>query len=73
MIKLPAISGDQCIRALEKVGFVSMRQSGSHVIMRRNNPFGRTSVPKHRTLKPGTLRGIIRDAGLSVEEFIELL
>ena len=73
MTKLPVISGDECIRALERAGFRVTRQRGSHMIMRRDEPFARTSVPKHKTLKPGTLRGIIKDAELTVEEFVELL
>ena len=73
MTKLPVISGDECVKALQKAGFYVTRQRGSHVIMRRDEPFARASVPKHRTLKPGTLRGIIKDAGLTVDEFVELM
>lgn len=73
MTKLPVVSGDECIKALEKAGFFVTRQHGSHIILRRDEPFGRVSVPRHKTLKAGTLRGIIRDAGMTVEEFVELL
>jgi predicted RNA binding protein YcfA (HicA-like mRNA interferase family) len=73
MTKLPVISGDECIKALQRAGFYVTRQHGSHAIMRRDDPFARASVPRHRTLKAGTLRGIIKDAGLTVEEFVELL
>ena len=67
------ISGDECVKALKKIGFYMTRQRGSDMIMRRDEPFARTSIPKHKTLKPGTLKGIIKDAGLTVEEFVDLL
>ena len=73
MTKLPQASGRECVRALEKAGFYFVRQKGSHIYIRRNDPFMQISVPQHRTLKPGTLRSIIRQAGLTVEEFVELL
>lgn len=72
MTKLPVVNGQECIRALRKAGFVVSRQTGSHVIMKQ--PPLRVSVPNHRkALKPGTLSQIIKDAGLSVDEFIALL
>jgi len=73
MAKLPAISGRKCVAALRKTGFYELRQRGDHVIMRRDDPPSMVSVPLHRTLKKGTLRGIIRHAGLTVDEFLELL
>ncbi|MEK6301948.1 MAG: type II toxin-antitoxin system HicA family toxin [Acidobacteriota bacterium] len=73
MTKLPRVSGRECIGALEKVGFYSKRQEGSHVILRRDDPFAQTSVPLHKELDRGTLRAIIRQAGLSVDEFVSLL
>lgn len=73
MAKLPSTSGRECIRALEKVGFYHKRQEGSHVILRRDDPFAQISVPLHRELDRGTLRAIIRLAGLSVDEFVNLL
>lgn len=73
MSKLPAVSGQQCVRALEKAGFVMRRRTGSHIIMQRKDPFAMVSVPNHRTVKPGTLRKIIKDVGLTVDEFVELL
>jgi predicted RNA binding protein YcfA (HicA-like mRNA interferase family) len=73
MTKLPGTSGRECIRALGKVGFYFKRQEGSHVIMRRDDPFAQTSVPLHKELDRGTLRAIIRQAGLSVDEFVTLL
>jgi len=73
--KLPVVSCRETVRALERAGFVVRRQSGSHVVL--TGPEGRrqASVPVHggRDLKPGTPRAIMRDAGLSVEEFRRLL
>jgi predicted RNA binding protein YcfA (HicA-like mRNA interferase family) len=73
MTKLPQISGRECARALEKAGFYQKRRTGSHMIMRRDNPFAQVVVPDHPELDRGTLRAIIRQAALSVDEFVELL
>lgn len=73
MSKLPIISGQECIKALEKVCFYLLRQRGSHIILRRDEPYAEVVVPNHQTLDKGTLRTIIRQVGLSVDEFIELL
>ena len=73
MSKLPAISGKECIKALEKFGFCVKRQEGSHIVLRKNDPFGQLVVPNHKSLDRGTLRAIIRQADLSVEEFIKAL
>ncbi len=73
MSKLPRISGRECVKALVKVGFYLKRQEGSHMILRRDNPFAQTVVPDHTELDRGTLRAIIRQAGLSVDEFVKLL
>lgn len=59
------------MRALERLGFVKIRQSGSHVIMRKG-PRG-CVVPMHSELKVGTLAGVLRQAEVSAEEFISLL
>ena len=68
MPKLPRVSGAQATRALERLGFVRIRQSGSHVFMRR----GQDSwvVPLHAELKLGTLAGLLRQAGIAAEEFV---
>lgn len=73
MSKLPVISGAACVKALEKIGFVVTRQRGSHIILVREEPRTMLSVPDHKELDRGTLRSIIRQVGLSVEEFVELL
>jgi len=71
--KLPVISGPEAVKALQRAGFVVRRQRGSHVVLTSG---GRTvSVPVHggRDLKPGTLRGLLRDAGLTVADLRCLL
>jgi predicted RNA binding protein YcfA (HicA-like mRNA interferase family) len=74
MTKLPVVKGRECIRALQRGGFIIDRQKGSHVTLIRDHPFARTTVPNHnKPLKPGTLRTIIREAGLTIDEFVELL
>lgn len=71
MPKLPDVSGKEARRALERLGFVFKRQRGSHVILRRGNRG--CVVPMHREISRGTLRGILEQAGVSVEEFIDAL
>jgi len=71
MAKLPVISGQDCIKALQSVGFEFRKQKGSHVKLRRGS---RTViVPNHAELDRGTLRSIIDQAGITVDEFVELL
>lgn len=74
--RLPSLGGRRVIRALERAGFVIRRTHGSHYILSHSDdPARAVTVPVHgnRDLKPGTLRSIVRQAGLSVEEFLELL
>ena len=71
MSKLPVVSGKETIKALERLGFTITRQKGSHVVLRKGN-IG-CVVPNHKEIKSGTLAGIIRQAGLSVDEFIDAL
>lgn len=73
MARLPVISADKCIKALEKIGFEVERQKGSHIHLKRKNPPGRLTVPNHKEIKRGLLRQIIRDADLTVAQFNELL
>ena len=73
MTNLPVVSGGECVRALEKIGFNVTRQKGSHISLRRDNPFAKTFVPNHKELKKGTLKAILKDANLTVDEFIALL
>jgi len=73
--KLPCVEGQQLIRALERAGFEKVRQRGSHVHLRREDDRKRVTVPVHKgkTLPPGTLRGILRDAGIDIDELRQLL
>jgi predicted RNA binding protein YcfA (HicA-like mRNA interferase family) len=75
MSSLPVISGRETIAALERLGYVAVRQKGSHVRLRHPSDPARAplTVPDHKELKSGTLRAIIRDAGLSVDQFVALL
>ena len=73
MSKLPSITGKQCVNALQKVGFVYKRQTGSHIVLRRDDPFSQLVVPNHDELDRGTLRAILRQADINVVEFIKLL
>ncbi len=73
MSKLPSISGKEYIKVLEKIGFYQKRQEGSHTVMRRDKLFAQVVVPNHSEIAKGTLRAIIRDVGLSIEEFVSLL
>ncbi|MGA3096425.1 MAG: type II toxin-antitoxin system HicA family toxin [Bryobacteraceae bacterium] len=65
------VSGAEALQALERLGFSITRQAGSHVRMVRGNR--RVTVPMHRDLVVGTLQSILRQAGISVEEFVEAL
>jgi len=72
--KLPTdVSGRDVRAALERAGFVFRRQAGGHMMLRRDQPYARVVVPDHKQMRLGTLRRIIADAGLSVEQFVELL
>jgi len=72
MSKLPVVSGKKCVKILGKAGFYFKRREGSHVTLRRDTPFTQVVVPDHKELDRGTLRAIIRQAGLSVDEFVRL-
>ena len=76
MTSVPSVNPEACIKALQKAGFSISRQKGSHVQMRRDEPQPARTVPVPISQKPlprGTLRSIIRQAGLTVDEFVELL
>ena len=73
-MKLPVVSGEQVIEAFGKVGYERDRQRGSHVVLRHvSAPHRRLSIPLHKEIAKGTLRAIIREAGLTVDEFSSLL
>lgn len=71
MPSLPHLSGAEIIRVLERLGFVRVRQRGSHVMLRRGS--AGCVVPDHREVKVGTLSGVLKQAGVSAEEFIASL
>lgn len=73
MSKLPQVSGPELVRALEKLGFSVRRQHGSHIIMRRDDPYAQTVVPNHRQIDRGTLRAILRQIGVTPENLMSLL
>jgi predicted RNA binding protein YcfA (HicA-like mRNA interferase family) len=73
MTKLPVISGRECLKALERAGFYFKHQERSQVILRRKDPFAQVVIPDHKELDRGTLRAIIRQAGLSVDDFVKFL
>ena len=74
MSALPVVSGREVVIALGKIGYVLDRQRGSHMILRQQAPpHRRLTVPDHKDVAKGTLRAIIRQAGLTVEEFRDLL
>ena len=73
MTKLPrGLTGKEVVRALEKAGFHIKRRKGSHIVLRRDNPFAQVVVPDHKSVDTGTLASILDGADLSVEEFIKL-
>jgi predicted RNA binding protein YcfA (HicA-like mRNA interferase family) len=75
MPKLPRISSREAIRSLERLGFEQVRQTGSHIVMKKETEKGEIGcvVPVHRELKIGTLSGILKQAQVTVEEFIDRL
>jgi predicted RNA binding protein YcfA (HicA-like mRNA interferase family) len=75
MPRLRRVSGQEAIRALERLGFEQTRQRGSHVVLKKQTPAGDIGcvVPLHRELAIGTLRGILRQAGISSDEFMKEL
>jgi predicted RNA binding protein YcfA (HicA-like mRNA interferase family) len=71
---LPRISGRDVVAAFRRLGYEVDRQKGSHIVLRHPQPpHRRLTVPDHREVSKGTLRGLIREAGISVEEFIALV
>ena len=72
--KLPVVSGMDCIKVLEKFGYEVVRQKGSHVRLKdKNGILPPVTVPDHKELRPGLLGKIVKDAGLTLEDFARLL
>ena len=70
MPSLPVISGRKTVRAFEKLGWQVARQRGSHIIMVKDGEMTTLSIPDHKEIAKGTLRSLIRAAGITVDEFI---
>lgn len=74
MSTLPRISGREAVAVFRRLGYEVDRQKGSHIILRHSAPpFRRLTVPDHREIAKGTLRALIREAGITVEEFVALV
>jgi predicted RNA binding protein YcfA (HicA-like mRNA interferase family) len=74
MTKLPVVSGRQLLKALTKIDYELDHQTGSHLILRnRRPPHRRLTIPNHKEITKGTLRNILRESGLTVEELVNLL
>ena len=75
MSELPSVTGHEAIRAFARIDFVEVRTKGSHHALKKPGHRYVLTVPVHgkKPLKPGTLRKLIRDAGITVEAFVELL
>jgi len=70
---LPVLSGRDVLKAFEKAGGQKVRQRGSHMVLIKNGSNVTLSVPDHREVARGTLRSLIRNSGMTVDEFIDLL
>jgi predicted RNA binding protein YcfA (HicA-like mRNA interferase family) len=71
---LPRVSGREVVKALRKIGYEQDRQRGSHIVLRQTaEPHRRIVVPDHAEVAKGTLRAIIRQVGLTVDEFNSLV
>ena len=74
MSRLPRLSGHEVVKSLQQTGYEFDRQRGSHIILRQvTAPYRRIVIPDHKEVAKGTLRAIIRETGLTVEEFLNLL
>lgn len=73
MARLPVVSGADTVKVFQAVGWYVDRQRGSHVVMLKGGEIASLSVPQHRELAPGTLRSLLRSAGMTVEQFVSLL
>lgn len=70
MSKLPICSGREAVKAFQKAGYVFDRQKGSHIILRHSlPPYRRLTIPDHKEIAKGTLRKLIKESGLTVEQF----
>ena len=71
---LPLISGRELCKILRKIGYINDHQTGSHIILRNENaPYRRLTVPNHKEITKGTLRAVLRQTGLTVDELKDLM
>jgi predicted RNA binding protein YcfA (HicA-like mRNA interferase family) len=73
MAKLPVVSGAEAVKAFERAGWRQARRRGSHVVMLKRGHIASLSIPQHRELAPGTLRALLRAAGMTTDEFRHLM
>lgn len=73
MASIPVLSGREVMRVFERLGWQVARQSGSHIILVKEGEIATLSVPNHREVARGTLRSLIRTAGLTVDEFVSFI
>ena len=73
MPSLPVLSGREVVKAFEKAGWQKVRQRGSHMVLIKYGSNATLSVPDHKEVARGTLRSLIRNSGMTVDEFTDLL
>ena len=73
MPELPLLSGRETVKAFESLGWQIARQKGSHIILTKVGQIATLSIPDHKEVAKGTLRSLIRSAGLTVSEFLDVL
>jgi predicted RNA binding protein YcfA (HicA-like mRNA interferase family) len=73
MPALPVLSGRKAVRVFEKLGWEVVRQRGSHIILVKEGEIATLSIPDHKEIAKGTLRSLIRSAGLTVEAFVRAI
>ncbi|HYE17270.1 MAG TPA: type II toxin-antitoxin system HicA family toxin [Tepidisphaeraceae bacterium] len=73
MAAVPNVSGRRAVKAFERLGWTFVRQSGSHMILTKSGQMASLSVPDHNPVARGTLRSLIRAAGITVDEFVAAL
>jgi predicted RNA binding protein YcfA (HicA-like mRNA interferase family) len=74
MTRLPVVSGQELVKAFMKIGYLRDHQRGSHIILRHQDPpYRRLTIPDHKEIAKGTLRAIMRESGLTLEELHNIL
>lgn len=74
MTRIPVVSGRDLVKGFARIGYLKDHQRGSHIILRQESPpYRRLTIPDHKEIAKGTLRTILREAGITLEEFRELI